>query len=205
MNLREYTTKLLKEKEELVEEVRRSGSSMAVGLAIGIGLVLADFFLLAKWVAWQQWGLLGFVVILGVGITITVRTWYVWSWNVFIVTTQRIVSIAQRGWFHRTVSEATYEKIQDVRYTVNGMWQTMFHVGTIIVQTAGGSTTLELNGIKHPVELQQLITDIQREAAEANDGDHDPAELIAAVSKLQQEHPELWNRLRKSKGKDHGA
>lgn len=162
MSIDSYLTKHLKNEEELLRVVRRTLAVIAPSLVGSSLLVLADFFLLAWWLQYRAWGLAGFAAVLVIAAWWAGRAVYLWTMNVFIVTTKRIIDIDQRGLFQRTVAEAPYDKIQDVRYTVKGLWATVFSFGTIIVQTANSSSNLELNGVKHPVELQTLITDAQQ-------------------------------------------
>ncbi len=164
MNIDRYFSKQLKPGEEIIRIVRSYPLTLVPVVGGAAFLLLLDFFLLAWWAAHKGWGMIAFGIIAIIALFIGVRRWYVWSMNVFVVTNQRIIDIDQRGFFSRNVAEASYDKIQDVRYSVRGMWQTILSLGAIEVQTAGSTTNLELRGIKRPVELQQLITDSQRQA-----------------------------------------
>lgn len=199
MNLHAYTTKFLKSGEVLRSTVHRSVIGGSGSGLFGALLVIADFFWLARWVAWREWGMVGFAVVLGLGLAVIARAWYMWSWNVFVITNRRVVSITQRGWFHRSVAEAAYENIQDVRYTVHGLIQTVTRTGTVIVQTAAGTTSLELKGVARPADLQELITDIQRESRRDQAGG-DVSHMLKAVEQLRTTYPETWERVRRSNG-----
>lgn len=186
MNLREYASKHLKEKEELVEIVRRHPFTVVTAVSGGAVLLLLDFFLLAWWFRHHWWGAFGFVLLLLIGLWWVARGWYSWSLNSFIITSQRIIDIDQHGFFRQTVSEATYDKMQDVRYTISGFWPTVFKYGSIEIQTAGNSVNLKLDGVQHPVGIQQLITDLQRRAAASGGGGLSAAELVTVVERLRQ-------------------
>lgn len=185
MNLHDYISKQLKDQEELVRIVRRHPIVLVPGIGAGTILVLFDFFLIAWWFQHRLWGVLGWLGLLVIGAVLIIRAIYVWSHNAMAVTTQRIVDVNQRGFFERHVAEAPYETIQDVRYTVKGLWPTLFHFGTIIVQTAGTTTNLELSGVKNPVELQQEISDLQRQASPNTGDELSASELVAMVERLK--------------------
>ncbi|MBI5467114.1 MAG: PH domain-containing protein [Candidatus Kerfeldbacteria bacterium] len=204
MNLHDYISKQLKDQEELVRIVRRHPIVLVPGIGFGTLLVLVDFFLIAWWFQYRLWGVSGWLFMLIVGGLVIARTIYVWSHNAMAITTRRIVDINQRGFFERHVAEAPYETIQDVRYTVKGLWPTIFHFGTIIVQTAGTTTNLELTGVKHPVELQQEISDLQRQVNPAGD-ELSASELVAMVERLKKHlGPDGVQRLLNTSPTRHG-
>lgn len=184
-SVHEQLSKQLHEKEEIVRLVRRAGVTLVPSIGGGILLVLLDFFLIAWWFQFRPWGPVGFTAMLLVALAIGGRGWYIWSMNVIAITNQRVIDMNQHGLFRRTVAETTYDKIQDVRYTIQGVWPTMFKFGSIIIQTAGSSTTLELNNISRPFEVQQQIVTIQRELGVAASAEVSAAELLGLVERLK--------------------
>lgn len=196
MNIVNYISRQLQEREELVTVVRRHPSTIVPAVGLGGLLVVLDFFLLTWWFRHQLWGIIGFAVVLIVGLFMAARAVYVWGHNALAVTSQRVIDIDQRGFFERNVAEATYDKIQDVRYTIRGLWSTIFRFGTIIVQTAGSTTNLELESVSHPSELQQLIIESQRRAQAKTSNDLSAHELLNVVDRLKHElGPEGVDRL----------
>jgi len=162
MNLDIYLSKQLKEGEELVRIVRRHPVVLVPAVGLGVILLLLNFFLISWWFQHSFLGILGFITLLIISTVLIIRGWYIWNRTVLVVTDRRLIDINQRGLFEHHVAESSYQKIQDVRYTVKGVWQTMFDFGAVIVQTAGNATNLELHGVRHPVTIQQLISDIQQ-------------------------------------------
>ncbi len=206
MNISEYLSKQLQPGEDLVQVVRRHPATMTPSVGGGALLILLDFFFIAWWFRHHQWGAIGFVVMAVVGILLIIRGVYLWSHNVLAVTTKRVIDIDQRGLFERNVAETTYEKIQDVRYTIRGLWPTLLHFGTIVVQTAGTTTNLELNAVQHPVELQRLISDLQHQSQAKPNQDLTATELLGVVDRLKQELGEegVAKLLENSAQKNHG-
>lgn len=184
-SLHQQLTKQLHEKEEIIRLVRRAAITLVPSVGLGALLVLLDFFLIAWWFQHHSWGVFGFIATMMVALFIGWRGWYIWSLNLLVITNQRIIDMNQHGLFKRTVAEATYDKIQDVRYTIQGVWQTMFKFGSIVIQTAGSSTTLELNGIHEPFEIQQQIAAIQNQVTTTAKTDLSAAELLGLVERLK--------------------
>lgn len=187
MNISDYLSKQLQNGEDVVQVVRRHPATMFPSVGSGGILILLDFFFIAWWFRHQQWGALGFVLLLVIGLMMIVRGLYLWSHNVLAVTNKRVIDIDQRGLFERNVAETSFDKIQDVRYTIRGFWPTIFRFGTLVVQTAGSTTNLELDAVQHPVELQRLITDLQHQAQSDRGRDVSASELLGVVERLKTE------------------
>jgi hypothetical protein len=103
-------------------------------------------------------------VILGVSIYESVVHWFLYSSNLAIVTDQRVIDVDQKSLFHRTVSEATLDKIQDATVEVKGVLPTMFNYGTVHVQTAGAQEVLDLDWIPDPFTVQQRILNLTKKS-----------------------------------------
>lgn len=148
----------LKDDERVLRVVRNYWIVYAPAWTAGFACVAAAFFLMLPLFS-LGWGGIGvFAALNAVGLLVAARATMVWYWNAFIVTTLRVVDVDQRGFFSRTVSEATYDKIQDVSYAIKGVIGTVFRFGTIELQTAGSTTNLELHDVHDPKELHHVIT-----------------------------------------------
>lgn len=81
--------------------------------------------------------------------------------DVWIVTNERVIAIVQRGLFHRTVSQARLFQVQDVRTSVKGPIQTLFHYGDLHVETAGMEHgNLHFDNIPNPNEVARKIMEL---------------------------------------------
>ena len=116
-----------KENEEIIKIVRRYPLTCTFPILITLILVAGSFFFLSLFFSWGPIGVALFLTILLLGIIYGTREFVLWYFNAFIITNQRVIDIDQRGFFDRIVSEAPYEKIQDVSYRVKGIFQTLFH------------------------------------------------------------------------------
>lgn len=149
----------LKQGEAVLRIVRHYGLTFAPKAAFGFLLIAAPFFFMLPIFSLGGYGVVVFIVAVLAGLLYSLRVLMEWHWNAFVITTRRVVDIDQHGFFRRTVSEAPYDKIQDVSYAINGAFGTMLGYGAITVQTAGSQVNLELPGVKNPKEVHHLITE----------------------------------------------
>lgn len=166
-----YYNKNLNEGEEMVETVRCHPIIMVGPLTAAVIFILLDFFFLVLLFSRGWWGIAVFFAVLTVVTFLALRSWFIWSRNVFIITNKRVIDVDQHGLFSKTVSECNYEKIQDVSYKIKGVIATVFKFGSINIQTAGEVANLELNFIKNPARVQEVITDEQRKASKPAEED----------------------------------
>lgn len=181
-----HFTKNLKEGEELILVVRRYIVSYSFHLLLALLCVLLPFFFLFPLFRLGGWGIAIFLVLLVFGISYGIRQSVLYALNALMITNQRIVDFDQRGMFDRVVSEASYEKIQDVSITVKGVWQTLLNYGDLQIQTAGNQVTLEIKDILHPQRIQDLITQVQKQQRESSGPEELSAkELLTLVQKIK--------------------
>jgi len=86
-----------------------------------------------------------------------------WYRDRFIVTSERIVDVDQRGLFSRKVSEVELIKVQNITHTVEGPAATMFNFGTVIIQSAGANDVV-LDRVADPAGVQEEITRLVKAA-----------------------------------------
>lgn len=81
--------------------------------------------------------------------------------DVWIVTNERIIAIAQKGLFHREVAQARLYQVQDVRSKVTGPFQTLMGFGDLYVETAGlGHGEFHFDNIENPNEVGRRIMEL---------------------------------------------
>jgi len=165
----------LKPGEETVKIVRHYGLTFCPQIFAVFLLLTLPFFFLFPLFKLGYWGVSLFSFLLILGVVFGLRTLFIWYYNAFVITKQRIIDIDQRGFFERVVSEAPLEKIQDVSYRIKGIFQTLLRYGSVRVQTAGATAELELHNIKDPEKIQELIANLSRlDIKKSGEGDFDP-------------------------------
>lgn len=178
--------KRLKEGESAVLIVRKYPFVFLGQIVLSSLFIIAPFFFLFPLLRWGGWGVFIFFMGLLIGIAVAVRVFVEYSFNVFLITDTRIIDIDQKGFFDRTVSETTYDKIQDVSFRTHGVMQTLLHYGGVIIQTAGQQANIELHGVKNPEQVQQTIIEIQREKKEH--GEISAEDLTKAIASLREKN-----------------
>lgn len=84
--------------------------------------------------------------------------WIGWYYSVFVVTTQRLRQVSQRGLWNRSVIDLGLDKIQNMTVDVPGFNATIFGFGTIVVQTYVGD--LVLDNLHKPEKIYSELLDI---------------------------------------------
>lgn len=152
-----YLSKMLREGEVVIQVVRRSPYAMIGRLIIILVFLCAPFFFLVPLFHLATWGVWLFVGLIVFGCGFALRTGLLYVFNALVITTERVLDLDQRGVFQRTVSDASYARIQDVSFSVKGIWQTLFHYGTLTIETAGSSTHIVVPGVHHPEAVHDAI------------------------------------------------
>ncbi len=87
--------------------------------------------------------------------------WLDYYFDITIVTNERIIDIQQAGLFHRTVSELYLQQIQDVTGKQNGVLQSIFNFGDVIIQTAGEKNNFVIDHVSDSYQVARKIVDLQ--------------------------------------------
>lgn len=150
----------LKDAEQVKTIARRHIATLLPVLAFSLLLIVGPFFLLFPLFRWGMPGVIVFLVALSLGILSGARSLFLWDADVLVVTNVRVVDVDQRGLFTRIVSEVLLATVQDVVWSKKGFWESLFRMGTVRLQSSGGSTTIEAKRVPHPEKLHQLISDL---------------------------------------------
>lgn len=90
--------------------------------------------------------------------------WLLYYLDVGMVTNTRLVDIDQKSLFKRSIAELNLAWVQDVDGNRNGLLETFFDFGDVVVQTAGERTNFIFHSIPHPHEVAQKVLDLQETA-----------------------------------------
>lgn len=80
-----------------------------------------------------------------------------WRYTYYIVTTQRLRQVTQKGFFGTDVVELNLSKIQNISYNVPGLFGELFHFGTLVIQTYVGD--LVIRNVEHPENTYNMLQD----------------------------------------------
>lgn len=152
---------LLKDDERVKTLARRHIVTLLPRLFLALLLIVLPFFFLFPLFALGPLGVALFIVLFGCGAVLAVRSLLLWDADVLIITNHRVVDVDQRGVFTRMVSEAPLGSIQDVSWMAKGFLESLFRMGTLRIQLASGTSTIEAKRISHPKALHELISNLR--------------------------------------------
>ncbi|MFA5945845.1 MAG: hypothetical protein WC802_02970 [Patescibacteria group bacterium] len=89
-------------------------------------------------------------------LTITAITDY-WL-DVWIVTSERVIDIEQKGLFNRVVSELHLRQIQDITSEMKGFLATFLTFGDVFIQTAAAKDRFQFKNIDNPDDVKITIS-----------------------------------------------
>lgn len=83
-----------------------------------------------------------------------------WYFNVYIVTSERILDYDYSPFGRYNVSEASLKNIEDVTQRQIGVFPNIFNYGDIVIQTAGERTKFFFEKTPNPSYLRDKISDL---------------------------------------------
>lgn len=141
------------------------GSSLVYLLLLGVPFVLTWFMQTQFPELWQQSFAEPLVALAtSVYVLSVLLFWYAnfldyWL-DVWVVTTERIISVEQKGLFARNFSEQRLYRVQDVSSSVKGFLPTMLHYGDIVAQSAGAEQTTILRQVPRADVVARRILEL---------------------------------------------
>lgn len=153
----------LKAHEEVLEVVNASLIPRLPRIIfLVIWILLPVFFLFPLWREGTI-GLMIFFVWLFSGILLLIRAYVMWAWTVFVVTDMRVIDYDQKGFFYRIVTQTRFDQIDEVSYHIKGIFSTLFRYGTLQLQLEGTSADIQVDHVKYPNRIADLINDLRSE------------------------------------------
>ena len=149
-----YRFRDLRQDERIIKVIHRSWFYLFQQFFLGkidksIVLFAQNFFLLAIW-------LYGFML------------WIDYFFDIWIITSERIINIEQKGMFARKASELRFQKIQDITTEVSGFMPTIFNYGDVRIQTAGENEEFIFRTIPDPYNIKNIIMSLQKQTEESS-------------------------------------
>lgn len=96
--------------------------------------------------------------------------WMMWYFTVYIVTSERLRQVTQKGFFGKDVIELRLSKIQNISYNIPGFTGEVLGYGTIVIQTFVGD--LVIHNVEHPEKTYNKLQDAVGDAIDQQ-GDHE--------------------------------
>ncbi len=149
----------LKPEEKIRLVTKRHAVTIFPRLLIAFLLIVVPFFFLFPLFKSGPTGVVAFLVCVGVGIFVALRTFAVWDGDTFIVSSARVVCVSQPGIFSRTVTEAGVEHLTDFSWGKRGIAGTVFNFGDITMNTAGQQKIVALK-LPAPQAVHALLVEV---------------------------------------------
>lgn len=143
--------------EKLIAVVRRYGLTLVPAYACASLMLSATFFFMFWFFHHDWWGQILFAMLVATSAYILIRTTILWKANVLYIMSDRIIDRAYAGIFDHVVSEVSYHQIEDVSSRITGIGGVLFRYGTLSIQTGQGRVMIEVEKIKNPQRIQELI------------------------------------------------
>ncbi len=172
-----YTFEGKKEGEEVVIFLHRHWFVIATKIAFLVAAALLPFIIFGifgKFIA--ERGMLMLFASLWAGYYMIL--WYslfyaltMYTLDTWIVTNMRIINSIQHGFFNRSISELSIDKVQDVSIDVQGPVATVLRFGDIKVQTAGSERHFVFEQSPNPQDIKDKI--MQLVATKRHETEHE--------------------------------
>lgn len=103
--------------------------------------------------------------------------------DIWIITDRRIFNIQQVGLFRREASSCEIENVQEVVVKMTSAFQTIFHYGTVEIQTAGPTTEyIMAEGLPHPERIRALIQESRNRVGQLEQQSKQQEQLLHMVA-----------------------
>mgnify|MGYP000959815789 FL=1 len=163
-----------REGEELLFIFRRHIIAMRKGF---YGLLIPFAVLSIPPLVWQDKLELFLLPLIGLALGLLIFAYHfiMWYFTVYIVTSERVRQVTQKGFFGKDVVELRLSKIQNISYNIPGFSGEIFGYGTIVIQTFVGD--LVIHKVEHPDKTYNKLQDAVMNAIEGQGGyEENPAE-----------------------------
>ena len=147
----------LKDQERVLLSLRQYGLSLFWRWALPLCFMVLAFFFMFWLFNKGRWGQILFVLILSGSLLALFRSYVLWKKNLLILTTHRVILLRQHGFLQREIVEYLYDQLEEVSGKVRGVFQSMFHYGSLTLSNQPDGPGLRLEGIKEPLRIQQVI------------------------------------------------
>lgn len=83
-----------------------------------------------------------------------------WFFNVYIITDERIIDVDFMSLIYKNVSTAKLDNIEDISARSGGALQSIFHFGSVFIQTAGEKREFDFEDVPQPEKVTKLLNEL---------------------------------------------
>lgn len=92
--------------------------------------------------------------------------WTDYYLDIWVITTERVINIEQKGLFVRHISELKFAQVQDITTEVEGFFPTIFNYGDVFAQTAAEETRFAFHNVPNPYKIRAQLMEQHRKIEE---------------------------------------
>lgn len=141
--------------EKFVGLVRKHWFLLVLPLAEGLIIILLLVIFVNKALIFRQSASISFTLGL-VYAAYFIYKWILWRADFYVVTSQRVIKIAQSGILDRTLAEISLKDIREVFLKTRGLPATVFKFGTIRIISDSGRV-FKMANISNPGRVYQVL------------------------------------------------
>jgi len=141
--------------EKFVGLVRKHWFLLILPLAEALVIILLLIIFVNKTLIFRQSLLISFALGL-IYAAYIVYKWIIWRADFYVVTSRRIIRIAQSGILDRTLGEISLGDISDIFLKTRGLSAAVFKFGTVAITLESGRI-FEMKNISNPDRVYQVV------------------------------------------------
>lgn len=151
----------LQKGERVLHTERLSLLPSVVPLCVGVVFIVGASLFFFPFLQFGVAGLVPLLALVFLGCYLVGRSAARWRGSAYVLTTQRVVRVDQRGLLDRKVVSAPLQAIQDVAFRTSGLLSTLLHVGSVRITFRGVIPTMHIPSVVHPEVLHDLICELK--------------------------------------------
>ncbi len=128
-------------------------------LLLGVPTLLNDLGIFSSLPSPSGFSLFVTLVTYLVAMTYAIEGFLGWYYDIYFVTTLRIVDINFYNMISKKVADAEVSKIQNTSYTTHGFLGAVFNYGNVFIQTAAKIPEFKFTSIPNPDKVAKILDD----------------------------------------------
>lgn len=146
----------LKPDERIVLVIREYSIMFLPSLAIAGVVYFSLMFLLYFFVQKGVVGISVWCTLLVLVLLYSVRRWWLWYYEIFIVTNKRCIDMQRPGLFSKVVKDIPWSIVDDIQFSQRGLCATIFHYGSITLVTTAHES-IQIQHVYQPGSVRDIL------------------------------------------------
>lgn len=146
----------LKPGEQVTLVVREHFIMQLLPLASAGAVYLALMFFLYYFLQLGTLGLVGWLVAVSLVVGYGARRWWLWYYEVAVMTDRRCIDVQRTGLFTKAVKELPWSSVDDIQFNQRGFLATLLHYGAIVIISTTGDR-IELQHVYQPEKVRDIL------------------------------------------------